>query len=122
MAFTGAATIKVLSGHSVRITGLSLGVSAAGTIGLHNATTVGVVKLPASFAPKQYANAEGHQVTLQDAIDVKINKAAADANATQYSIVKAGVDVDGQDFVITITNLVAQIGPALEIYVNFLGG
>lgn len=122
MAWTGAAVKKVVSERCVRITGVSLGVSAVGTIGLHNKTAPADITLPASFKPGAYVNGEGHQVTLQDAIDVKINKAAADANATQYSVVKAGADVDGQDFSITVTNLVAAAGAALEIYVTFLGG
>lgn len=122
MAFTGAATIKVVSQHQVRITGLSLGSAATGTIGLHQKTVAPDVRLPASFQPKSYNNAEGHKVTIADAVDCRINKAAADANSTQYSVVKTGGLGDGDDFAITITNLVAAVGPLLELYVFFYGG
>ena len=48
MAFTGTATIVLVSDSIVRVTGLTLGVSAEGTIGLFGATgTTPNVRLPA---------------------------------------------------------------------------
>lgn len=73
MAFTGTPTIVQVSARCVKITGLSLGNGAAGTIGLTPGGT-GEVDLPASYKPQQEGTpfgtvdlAEGHLVTINSA-------------------------------------------------------
>ena len=102
MAFTGAAVIKVLSGKAARITGLSLAAAAAGTISLHNGA--GEVKLPASCKWIAGVNAEGHEYLPTEAIKCTLNKLAADVNSVVVFLTKAGAEVDGSDFLLTLTN------------------
>ncbi len=60
MAFTGSATIKQISDGIVRITGLSLGASASGILGLHlnDATELGAAASFGALA-ETFANSAG---------------------------------------------------------------
>ncbi len=110
MAFTGTPVVKQVSGNVCRITGISLGLGASGTISLHGGT--GAVKLPAGFQPGPYA-----AVTLQDAVDVDAKPAAAGATAIPVQVTKTGTTPT--DFLATLTNGSGTNSPALEIYAKF---
>ncbi len=110
MAFTGTAVVELIAGNLVRITGLSLGVSANGTIGLFGDATADE-NLPDEFNPVPYAN-----VSLVDAIQVKVEQdgGGAPLATPAFTIAKAAAP-----FQITITNLVATTSGTLEIYVRY---
>lgn len=114
MAFTGAAVVKQISDRLFRITGVSLAADASGTIGFSDKTIAAEVSLVApSWDP--YGD-----VTLQDAVQVKVNPVTDVSAAVPISVVKTGVDHG--DFVITMHNDNAgggQDSAGLEIYVEF---
>lgn len=114
MAFGGTAVIKMVADNLVRITGLTLAASAAGTIGLSTSTSSPGVLLPASFQPGPYDSVDPTAVALQDAIQVEVHNVAATAISLQS--VKTGTGPT--DFLITLTNQGAAAG-TLEIYVRF---
>ncbi len=118
MAFTGTATVKLVSDNLVRITGLSLAGAAAGTISLQEG--VGAeVECPAGFKPRTYKSSGNTSVSLQDAVEVNVLVAGLGVT-TQVPIacVKTGTTVAG--FLITLTNTTAATTSAsLEIYVRF---
>lgn len=118
MAFTGTATVKQISDSIVRITGLSLAASAAGTIGLTGKTSPPEVTLPASFKTQHYTY-DGVNVPFADAIDVTVKLAATNvATATPIAVVKTGTSL--ADFLITLTNVNGSTASgAFEIYVKF---
>lgn len=120
MAFTGAATIKMVSDRMVRITGLSLASEGVtGTIGLHEKTVPADVTLPAAFQPRKYEDA-ATPVALQDSISVRINYVNSGATLQAIQQVKTGTTPE--DFVATLTNNAAVEGGdsgELEIYVEF---
>lgn len=117
MAFTGTATIKQVSDGIVRITGLSLGAGASGTVGLFGNVVAPGVRLPESFKPAPYGSPFG-TVTLADALDL-VAQVAAIGNAENFmpAIVKSGTD--DTDFIFTVTNTAASESAALEFYVRF---
>lgn len=117
MAFTGTAVIKQISDSMVRITGLSIGAGANGTIGLAGATgsTPGV-RLPASFKSGEYTY-NGVTVGLQDSIDCEVNPAEPIGDMIPISVEKTGTTAAA--FRITLSNGFASESPGLEIYVRF---
>ena len=120
MAFTGTATIKRVSDKKYRITGLSLGNAAAGTIALSSYTGSADVEIDGTEQWDRYVTSglNGGVVSLADSIEARFNLAdAASALTEDIAVSKAG---DGpKDFVMTFTNLGAQATGALEIYVEF---
>lgn len=118
MAFTGTPTIVQISDRLVRITGVSLASGASGILGLAASTVSGAVKLPAAFKPANY-QAEGHTVTLQDAVQCTCENAATGvATAIPLAVVKTGTT--DEDFAITVTNTHGSLAsPAQEIMVSF---
>jgi len=119
MAFTGTAVVTQVADNLVRITGLSLGSGAAGTIGLNGATgTAPGVRLPGEFKTEPYAYL-GDNVPLQDAVQCYQQPAATGvAVAIPVSVVKTGTT--REDFRITLTNTHASTAsPDLEIYVKY---
>lgn len=105
MAFTGTATVKRVSERMVRITGLSLAASAAGTISLFEGS--GSVKCPDDFNPEKYSN-----VTLQDSVALR------HLPCVPITVAKAGTTQ--QDFLLTMTNQSGSVSTgALEIYIEF---
>lgn len=114
MAFTGAAVVKKISDRLFRITGVSLAADASGTIGFSDKTVAPEVELEApTWDP--YG-----EVTLQDAVQVKMNPVTDVSAAVPISVVKTGTT--HADFVITLHNDNAGGGAAsadLEIYVEF---
>jgi len=116
MAFTGAATTKIISDCKARITGLTLAGAAAGTISLSNGA--GEVKLPAACKWHAYENAQKVNVLpLGDLLYVS-GLMAADANGVVGKVqqTKAGAADDGSDFLLTLTNSDAMNAtPAMEI-------
>lgn len=118
MAFTGAATIVQVSDREVRITGLSLGAGASGTIGLHEKTVPADVTLPAAFAPRPYETPESTTpVGLQSS--VKVTFASANPGAVQMPIGVVKTGTTPEDFVATITDAGGDVTGDLEIYVEF---
>lgn len=115
MAFTGVAVITQLSDTLFCITGLSLGIAAAGTIGLVGGA--GEVDLPApEWGP--YVNGSGVACPLNLAVRVSIEYADAASTTTEpITVVKAGASV--ADFLATLTNRDAAASGALVIYVEF---
>lgn len=111
MAFTGAATIVKVTDSCFRITGLSLGNAAAGTIGLSGAT--GDVDLLSTVNWRPQGD-----VTLSDAIEVSVHFAGAVALASPVIITKAGTTV--ANWLVTLTNGNATVTGALEIYIRFM--
>ena len=109
MAFTGTAVTKKVSDGLYRVTGLSLGIGAAGTIGLDGGTGEVDLKTP-------NWNAQG-SVTLSDAIQVTAGLAGAGAVAPAVAVTKAGTSV--ADFLATLTNNGAAATGPLEIYVRY---
>jgi hypothetical protein len=121
MAFTGTPVVKQITDGMVRITGVSLGVAAAGVIMLHGAASppVGAIVLPEGFIVNtyEYSNTPG-LVTLQDCIDVTCKRASTGATTTiPISTVKTGTT--HADFRATLTNGDAEdVTSDLEIYVR----
>lgn len=117
MAFIGSAVIQQISDQIVRITGLSLGAGAAGTIGLagHTGSTPNVV-LPASFKTEHYAFL-GTNVPFQACIDVDARPAEVLGDAIPIAVVKTGTTTG--DFRATLSNAFGSQSPGLEIYIKF---
>ncbi len=117
MAFTGTAAIKQISDGIVRVTGLSLGAGASGTIGLSGATgSAPEVKLPAAFSPESYSYGN-LTVTLADMLLAEtIPAAVGTATAIPISIVKTGTTE--LDFRFTLTNTSGTASPLLEIIIR----
>lgn len=116
MAFTGSATVVQVSDRKVRVTGLSLAGSAAGTISLHGGT--GQVTLPAGFAPSPYTNSEGAVVAMQDSVEVSLVPVTAITTLVPISVVKTGTTPT--DFLITLTNTTSATASAgQDIYIEF---
>jgi hypothetical protein len=117
MAFTGTAVVKQVTDRQVRITGLSLGAGASGTIGLNGATgTAPGVTLPASFQPQVYDYGTSG-VTLADSISCSY--AFVDTSgvvSTPLTVAKTGTTV--ADFRITLATNGSATSP-FEIYVRF---
>lgn len=112
MAFTGTAAFQYISNSCVRITGLSLGNGAAGTIGL--AGSAGEVDLPAWFQPSPYKNPDGSTTDLAESIEVTVIPAGAAPNIVYVTKTAA-------PFLATLTNSAAgATSGALEIYVKNL--
>ena len=108
MAWTGTATITKVADNLVRITGLSLAASAAGTIGLFGGS--GDESLPDNFNPVPYDD-----IDLAEAIQAWYVPAATVANALLVSITKAA-----SPFLVTFTNDDGvNATPALEIYLRY---
>jgi hypothetical protein len=110
MAFTGTAVVELIAGDLVRITGLSLGISANGTIGLFGDATADE-NLPDNFNPVPYAD-----VNLSDAIQVLVQQ---DGSGTPLATMMLTVAKAESPFQITITNLIATATGGLEIYVRY---
>ncbi len=116
MAFTGTPTFQMVSDSICRITGLSLGASTAGTIGLTGHTGGAPdVTMPAQFKTEHYAYL-GTNVPFQAFIDVDVKPVTALAGFTQAAVAKTGTSL--ADFRITITNSFGTASPGLEIYVK----
>lgn len=117
MAFTGAATIKLVSDGIVRITGVSLAAGASGTISL--SAGAGDVKCPANVEFQPYKASDGSTVGADDAVDVTVK--AANASATPSAnpgVTKTGTTAAA--FLATITNNnQGSATSGLEIYVKF---
>ena len=120
MAFTGTATVKRVADKKYRITGLSLGNAAAGTIALNSYTGAADVELAGTEDWDRYVTSglHGGTVSLADSIEIRYALAdAASALVESIAVSKAG---DGpKDFVATLTNLGTDATGALEIYVIF---
>jgi len=119
MAFTGAATQVHVSNNCVRITGLSLGIGAAGTIGLTENAAAEVAIVAPDWKP--YSNARGGaNVNLDSSIKITVISAdAAGAAVEDVAVTKAGTLQS--DFLATLTNKDVAASGALEIYVEFMG-
>lgn len=116
MAFTGVATIAKVSDRMFRITGLSLGIGAAGTIGLDGGS--GDVDLQTGAVWGAYKDGGGGLISLIDAVQVEIGKAdAVAAVAPAVRVVKTGTDVS--NFIATLTNDGAAATGGLEIFVEY---
>lgn len=111
MAFTGTPALVKITDGLFRVTGVSLGIGASGTIGFTSGTNE--VELA---APTWEPNGD---VTLQDAISVLVNVVGAGvATAVPVRVVKTGTVQS--DFVITLTNNDgAAVTAGLEIYVRY---
>jgi hypothetical protein len=103
MAFTGTPVIQQLNDRTVRITGVSLALSTAGTIGLTGATgTPPDITLPANFRAAVYSY-NGSSVPLQASIQCWVEPVTiAGVTNLPPSVGKTGTAVT--DFRITITN------------------
>lgn len=116
MAFTGSATIKKVSNNLYRITGLSLGIGANGTISLADGTGAVKVTAPNWDAYKE-PGAHGGTVNLNESVQVSVNEIDPAGTTTEPpATVKTGTVP--ADFLITITNRDAAATGALEIYLR----
>lgn len=111
MAFTGTPALVKITDGLFRVTGVSLGIGASGTIGF----TAGTNEVELT-APTWEPNGD---VTLQDAISVLVNVVGAGvATAVPVRVVKTGTTQ--ANFVITLTNNDgAAVTAGLEIYVRY---
>lgn len=110
MAFTGTPAIQQISDRVVRVTNVSLGNGAAGTIGLFGGG--GEVSLPQAFQPKVYG--QYGSVDLAESIEVTVMAAGATLGA-DVQVAKTA-----SPFLCTITNNAAGAATAvLEIYLKF---
>ncbi len=110
MAFTGTPSIQQVSDRVVRITGVSLGNGASGTIGLNGGS--GEISLPAAFKPTAYGQYSG--VDLAECVEVTVNAAGASLG-NNVQIAKTA-----SPFLATITNNAGGAATAsLEIYVKY---
>jgi hypothetical protein len=118
MAFTGAAVIKKISDNIYRITGLSLGIGANGTIGLGENAAAAVKLLGTGWNRYETVGQHGGQVELDESVQCDVISADAAGTAVEdIAVVKTG---DGPaDFLLTLTNKDAAVSGALEIYVKF---
>lgn len=110
MAFTGVAVVEKITDGLVRITGLSLGISAVGTIGLFGDATADE-NLPDDFDPTAYGD-----VILTDSIQVLVTQDGGGAPLATMVLTIAKAE---GPFQITMTNLIATTTGTLEIYVRF---
>lgn len=118
MAFTGTAVVQQITDRMVRITGLSLGIAATGTIGLAGATgSAPDVHLPAAFKPVPYTYKGATVVSLQESIKVDYAFVASDSEVTCPAIAKTGTD--NADFRISVTNTHSSASPGIEFYIQF---
>lgn len=116
MAFTGTATVKLVSDNLVRITGLSLAGAAVGTISLAEAAGADV-ECPAAFKPRTYKSTGG-AVSLQDAVEVTLIPVTTITTLVPIMVVKTGTTLT--NFVITLTNTTAATVSAVqEIWIRF---
>lgn len=117
MAFTGTAVVTLVADNLVRITGLSLAGAAVGTIGLHENSGTPGVRLPASFKPKEYKNAEHEDVSLQASLEVTMVPVTSITTQVPIMVVKTGTKP--ADALITLTNTTTATTSALvEIYIR----
>lgn len=119
MAFTGTPVVKLVADGLVRITGISLGDLANGTIGLFEKTVAPGIRLPEAFKPRTY-DRFGPDVSLQDSIQVELVYVNTGIVQFPVKVVKTGTTP--LDFVITLTNdAPVESGDTggLEIYVRF---
>ena len=118
MAFTGTPTIQKISDRKFRITGVSLGIAATGTVGL--AANAGAeVKLQAPDWDRYVEpGLQGGQVELDASVQVDVVYVDAAGTTTEpVTVTKTG---DGPtDFLATLTNRDAAASGALEIYVSY---
>lgn len=119
MAFTGAATIKKISDNLFRITGVSLGIGAAGTIALSQNAAASEVDITAPGWEKyDSVGLHGGTVSLAEAVSVTVNDIdVAGTTVEPVVIVKTGTVPT--DFLITLTNRDAAATGTLEIYVRY---
>ena len=110
MAFTGVAVVEKIADDLVRITGISLGISAVGTIGLFGDGAANV-QLPDAFDPKAYAD-----VSLSDSVQVS---AVQDGGGAPLATMMLTIAKAEAPFQITVTNRIATATGTLEIYVRF---
>ncbi len=110
MAFTGVAVVELIAGDLVRITGLTLGISAVGTIGLFGDGGADE-NLPDAFNPVPYAD-----VILSDAIQVSVIQ---DGGGAPLATMVLTIAFSEAPFRITMTNLIATTTGSLEIYVRY---
>lgn len=109
MAFTGTATQALVSDRMVRITGLSLANTAAGTISLFGGG--GNVELPDAFNPEPYRD-----IDLAESLEVSFVAAATLSAAP----LRVSVTKTASPLLITLTNDDGtNATPALEIFVKF---
>jgi len=117
MAFTGTATVTQITDRMVRITGLSLGAGATGTVGLHGATgTAPNVTLPAAFQPAVYRYGDT-DVQLVDSVRMEWLASAGGGDQTQIDTSKSGTTA--ADFRISMHNASGSASDAFEMYVSF---
>lgn len=119
MAFTGTAAIKKISDNQFRITGLSLGIGASGTISL--AQGAGEVKITApGWGEYVTSGTHGGNVGLNEAVTCEVEYADAAATTTEPITVVNSSD-DPVNFLITLTNRDAAASGALVLIVRFHG-
>lgn len=117
MAFAGTAVVKQVSDGIVRITGVSLGAGASGTIGLFGATgSAPNIRLPEAFKPAPYSYG-GEVVELQDSIDVTADPAEVTGDVEFPIVTKTGTTQG--DWRATVANPFGSETPGLEIYIRF---
>lgn len=118
MAFTGTAVVTLVSDAICRITGLSLAHGASGTIGLFENISTPGVSLPGGFKPRAYKNAEHQDVSIPDAVEVRVGLRGNTATSVPIQIVKTGLTPAA--FLATLTNNSGGTDSTeLEIYVKF---
>ena len=124
MAFVGAAVVKSINDNLVRITGVSLDSSAAGTrsgtIGLFEKAVAPDVRLPDNFEPTTFSRPdEASEVSLQDSVEVTVVRQGG--QLMTIAVVKTGTKKsDFQIEVFTLINLeTGGTSGDLEIYVRF---
>lgn len=119
MSFTGTAAIKKISDGQFRITGLSLGIGAAGTISLSQGN--GEVKITApGWGEYKTSGVHGGNVGLNEAVTCEVEYADA-AAATTEPIAVVNTSDDPVNFLITLTNRDAAVSGALVLVVRFHG-
>lgn len=121
MAFTGTPVIAKVSESCFRITGVSLGIGATGTVGL-SSNAGAEVKLNAPEWNRYVTSGlQGGQIELDQSVEATVVYAdAASTTVEPVSVTKTG---DGPtDFLLTFTNRDAALSGALEIYVKYHGG
>jgi hypothetical protein len=85
MAFTGAAVIKKISDNIYRITGLSLGIGANGTIGLGENAAAAVKLLGTGWNRYETVGQHGGQVELDESVQCDVISADAAARRSRIS-------------------------------------